>query len=431
MSRVPLPLRHTLFVGLLLSGTGCRAATLAYGPDVASARVNAEAFADALEQRFTRVVRLPKFLYARMRMGRFALSPSKLVNDTALWTSERSTRVGAERDLEVAGTVIGGRYTFSPRAQVASPVRTGDSRHFIGLVQLPADNDWQWTTKVENAVGGMPPARATDIMRALFLSAERPATDIRADYRSALPRTTTALGRLLLLDSLSTDAQPDGSTRVSMHIHISGDSLQGEFPEMSKYVRKYLAPARFHFRLSDKVGADWFDVQSRKSRLVMRFRTRGGELQPLEGPPRRMPDTLVLHADASAKISFFTVGASNVVGEFVHVSTSTQREWAMRFTKEPDWDLPLLTEQLLNTPLKRPFEGGGAQFRIGFIRGADGQTLLARTMVLAVRESAIMRFLGNLGFTAMSDYAGRVEDEENRFLAELFAAMRADVRSLK
>ena len=41
-----------------------------------------------------------------------------------------------------------------------------------------------------------------------------------------------------------------------------------------------------------------------------------------------------------------------------------------------------------------------------------------------------MRFLGTLGFTAMSDYAGQVEEEENRFLAEGFAALRADIASL-
>ena len=38
-----------------------------------------------------------------------------------------------------------------------------------------------------------------------------------------------------------------------------------------------------------------------------------------------------------------------------------------------------------------------------------------------------MRFLGNLGFTAVSDYAGKSEEDENRFLAEAFGAMRADI----
>ena len=430
MSRVLLPLRHAAVVGLALCSAGCRATVFAYGPDAASARVNAETFVFALEQRFTNVVRRPTFLNARMRIARYAFSPSKLVQDTSIWTGVRSTRAGAQRALDVSGTMVNGQYTFASEAQSVTPHRTGDSRHFIGLAKLSGNDDWEWTTTVENAIGSMPPERASDIMRALFVSAERPAVTVRADYRTAFPRTAVALGRMLSIDSLHTVPQSDGSTLVTLHILTSDARLKDGFPELAKYVRKYLGPARYRFRLSDRSGSDWFDAQASKSRLVLRFRSHDGELQPLTGAARRMSDTLMLHTAASAKISFFTVGASELVGEFVHVRTRAERGWAMRFTKEPRWDLPLLAEQLLNSPLRRPFEGPGVQFRIGFVRGSADKTLLARTLVLAVRESAIMRFFGNLGFTAMSDYAGKVEEEENRFLAEAFAALRADIRSL-
>ncbi|MEQ1693053.1 MAG: hypothetical protein ABMA00_17315 [Gemmatimonas sp.] len=427
------PSRSRLLVAasLLLCGTGCRAAVLAYGPDVAAARANGEAFALAIEQRFTQVVRTPKFQNARMRIARFALSPSKLSRDTALWTALRSGPNGAVRDLEVVGTLLNGQYTFSAHAASAVPSRTGDSRHVIGLNQLSGDGDWQWTTSVENAIGPMPPERAPNILRALFASAERPAAVVRADYRGALPRTAAALGRMFSIDSLHSVPQTDGSALVTLHILTSDERLRDAFPELAKYVRKYLAPARYRFRLTDRSGAEWFDAHSQQHRLVLRFRSRGGELQPLAGTARRMPDTLLLRVDGSAKISFFRVGVSNLVGTFAHRSTPTERAWDMRFTQEPEWDLPPLAEQLLHTPLRRPFEGAGVQFRIGFIRGTNGQTVLARSVVLAVRESAIMRFLGNLGFTAMSDFAGKVEEEENRFLAEAFAALRADVLSTK
>ena len=420
------PPRLTLVIGLLLTGTGCRAVTTAFGGDAASARANAEAFAGALEQRFTRVVRAPKFLLARMRIGRHALSPSKLAGDTAIWTSMRSSRNGIERDLELSGEMLNGGYSFLAASRVPTPAKTGDSRHYIGLVQLAKDTDWQWTTTVQNAVGAMAPERGRDIMRALFLSAERPSAVIRADYRSAFGRTATALGRLFSLDSILSAPQLDGSTLVTLHILSSDERLRPAFPELAGYVRRYLAPARYHFRLSDRGGADWFDAQARKSRLVVRFRTHDGELQPLAGTARRMPDTLLLNVDASAKISMFTVGASDLVGDFIHVHSGTERGWAMRFTREPKWDLPLLAEQLLRSPLRRPFEGTGVQFRIGLLREAGGETQLARALVVAVRESAIMRFLGNLGFTAMSEFAGVVEEEENRFIAEVFAALRAD-----
>ncbi len=67
---------------------------------------------------------------------------------------------------------------------------------------------------------------------------------------------------------------------------------------------------------------------------------------------------------------------------------------------------------------------------MGFRAGPGGQTLLTRELDFAVRESAIMRFLGNLGFIAMSDYAGSVEEEESRFIAEAMAALRADVAGI-
>jgi hypothetical protein len=420
--------RAALVVGLLLLG-GCRGATSGFGPDAATARANADALMSALQQRFTRVVRHPKFLNARMRIGRYAFSPSKLVNDTALWSSMRTAQAGAVRDLEVSGAMSAGQYTFRPLPGAATPSRTGDSRHVIGLSKLAQDGDWQWTTLVENAVGTVPPARMTDVMRAFFASAERPSASIRNDYRGAFPRSTAAFGRMFALDSLGTTPQTDGSTLVVLQLLASDARLKDGFPELAKYVRKYIGPARFRLRLTDRSGGDWFDVAIDKSRIVMRFRSRDGELQPISGSARRMPDTLAVHIEGSAKISFFRVGAKDLLGEFVHVNTSTERAWSMRFTREPEWDLPPLAEQLLHSPLRRPFEDQGIRFRIGFAT-VGGQTVMARTARVAVRESAIMRFLGNLGFTALSDYAGKVEEEEDRFLSEAFAALRADLDSL-
>jgi len=118
-------------------------------------------------------------------------------------------------------------------------------------------------------------------------------------------------------------------------------------------------------------------------------------------------------------------------GEFVHVNTPNDRAWAMRFTTEPEWHLPLFTERMLQTPLKRPFEGKGITFRLGVNTGTQGQSILNRQFDVAIRESAIVRFLGNLGFTAMSDFAGAAEAEENRFLAEAMKAMREDIGAMR
>ncbi|MDQ8162058.1 MAG: hypothetical protein P3C10_05680 [Gemmatimonadota bacterium] len=422
---------HTLLAalaGALIVG-GCRAAPLAYGSDAASAKAHFDAFAAAIEYRFTRVVRNPKFATARMQIARYAFAPSKLAGDTALWTGLRTTRTGADRDLEVHAALSAGQFRFTARPGVALPIQVGDERHLIALDQL-GPGDWQWRTAVDHAVGTMPPARADDIARALFHTAERPAAAIRADYRAVMPRTAASLGRLLALDSIATVPQADGSTVVTLRLSVSGDRLVRTLPAFAKYIKHYVEPARYRFRLADRSGADWFDAEARDRVLTLRFRSHEGQLQPLLGAARRMPDSLRLHVDALAKISLFTVGVTRMEGEFVHVRTPRERGWAMRFTKDPEWHLPLIAERLLRTPLRRPFEGTGVVFSLGLRTGPEGQTLLARTFDMAVRESAIMRFLGTLGFTAMSDYAGTVEDEENRFIAEVMAAMRADVRAL-
>ena len=413
---------------VLLLG-GCRAAALAYGPDITSAKVHANALAAAIEARFTNVVRTPKFSAARKRIARYAFAPSKLEQDTSLWTAMRTIRAGADRDLEVQAGLRGAQYVFTARPGVPVPVRIGDSRHLIELEQLGAQ-DWAWRTRVDHAVGAMPPSRADDIFRALFHSAERPAVAVRADYHAALPRTTAALGRLLTIDSIGTAPQGDGSTLVTLQITVSGDRLTRGFPAFAKYISKYVEPARYRFRLADRNGSDWFDADARNQLLTVRFRSRDGQLQPIVGAARRMPDTLQLTVDALAKISFFTVGVTTMQGEFVHTRGARERGWAMHFTKDPEWHLPLITERLLRSPLRRPFEGSGVLFTLGFRTGPEGQTLLSREFDFAVRESAIMRFLGTLGFAAMSDYAGKVEEEESRFIAESMAAFRADIDAI-
>lgn len=408
----------------------CKGAALAYGTDAASARTAFDDLAGALEARFTNVVRAPKFAYGRLRIARYAFAPSKLVNDTAIWTSSRTTRTGPARDLELRAGLIGNQFTFLAARGVPVPSRPGDQRHLIALEQLGED-DWFWHTEVDHDVGALAPARATDVFRALLASAERPAAAVQSDYRSAFPRTAQALGRLVRIDSIITREASDGSTLVTMRLRIDGTTLGRTFPALGKYVRQYVESARYRFRLSSG-GIDWLDAQGAEKTLTIQFRSLDGQLRPLAGGTRIMPDTVTLTVDAKARFGLFTVGVSALQGEFVFVNDHTrERAWAMRFTREPEWHLPLISERLLRSPLRRPFEGRGVVFRLGFRTGDDGQTLLSRTFDVAVRESAIMRFLGNLGFTAVSDYAGKVEEEENRFIAEAMRAMRTDAAGLK
>jgi hypothetical protein len=86
---------------------------------------------------------------------------------------------------------------------------------------------------------------------------------------------------------------------------------------------------------------------------------------------------------------------------------------------------------MLKTPLRRPFEQGGVVGRISFRTGSGGQTYITRDFRMAVQESAVTRFLGGLSGSAFSEFDGPAEKEENRFNAELFQAMRDDLRGLR
>lgn len=410
---------------------GCKAATVAFGSDLESARTSADGLYSALEQRYTKVSRDAKFANARMRIARYALTPSKIENDSTIWTSY-SGSIGATRVLTIEGSTHGSEYAFTTsRATAPLPPRIGDSRHIMRLSPL-AEDEYQWATDVDHNVGTMPPSRAAAVFTALFASAERSAAIIRSDYRAVVPKTMQAVGRLFVIDSLITNAQSDGSTLVAMTVFLDANRLGASNPSMAKYVDKYINNARYHIRLTDNSGAEWFTANAESAeRVVLRFRSHNGVLQPISGAARPMPDTLRFDLDAQAKFGLFTVGVEGMQGSFVQVRSANERGWLMRFQKEPEWRLPLAAKQLLRSPLRKPFAGSGILFRIGFRNTPGGPTMLYRKFDVAVHESSIMRFLGSLGFTAMSDYAGGVEAEENRFLAEMFGALRADVKALR
>jgi len=137
-----------------------------------------------------------------------------------------------------------------------------------------------------------------------------------------------------------------------------------------------------------------------------------------------------LRVDFTTRMKLFTVGVQNLLMQFVITETPHERAWTMIGRREPDWRLPLVSEHLLRTPLRRPFQGEGVIFHIGVRDSAEAQTLLERRAHLTVQESAILHFLNSLGSRAMSDLADRTEREEEQFLHEVFSALEADVHQL-
>jgi len=414
----------------VLLTAGCRAGWDAFGATPARAQANGVSFADALYRRYLIVERAPFYAAARAKLGKRALSPSGVFDDTTAWTSRPDA---ATRVLLAEGvSTTDGRYRFTPRADAPFPDRLADARHLTQLTKLARVGEYEWRTAVDFAVGPLAPTDWATGFRALLGSAEgRTDADLRADLRSTLPRTTAALGRMFSLDTLHAQRLPDGTTAVTIVTTLHPDWLRDGFPLYAKFIAKYVGPAAYHIVLRDARNARWMDVKAANRVLTLKMRVLNGGLVPLDGAARAMPDSLRLAMDASTKYSIFTIGFKGMQGNIVFLRSAAEHGWALRFDQAPDWQLPLGTAAVLRSPLRRPFEQGGIVGRVSFRTGAGGQTMIARDFRVAVQESAVTRFLGGLSGSAFSEFDGPAEREENRFNADLFLGMRDDLRGLR
>ena len=410
----------------MLSLSACRDTFAGFGAG-GRGRAAAEQAFGAVADRHLDVLRNPRYEYARLRLTKGALSPSRVFDDSAAWTA----MTGNVRLLEVFGTVGEGRYTMTARSSVPAPARPGDGRHVTSLARL-SNNEYRWETTVDYAIGSVRPGDVAAVISRLFAAGEgRTEHELRAELAAVAPRTSAALGSVFTLDSLRPTALADGSTAVTVGIAVNSTPLRRRLPAFAEYIRKYVEPTSYHMVISDRAAVPFIDVSQRDRYITIRLRTLGGKLVPLAGPARPIPDTLLLLADFRAKVKIFHVGFHDLVMELVNQSQGDrERSWAVTAHREPKWDLPLVTARLLRAPLRRPFIGEGALFRIGVRAGENGApTVIMRQSHLTVQESGILNFLNSLGNTAMDDFDGAVEREENVWLRELFLALRDDARS--
>ena len=416
--------RFGLWIGTLLVAlvAGCREPLRQLGVG-SNASAQASEFFTALKARTTDPWRDQKFDTARVRIASAAVLPSRVWKDTSVWTSMSST----QRRLMAEGRFAEGRYQIVASAHAPFPTRLAEARHDIVLTRL-SDDAFHWYTEVPYAVGAVSAARFGAFFGALFGSAEgRTESQVRDDYRMALPRTSGVAGQLFRVDSIRTTQLPDRSTSVVYAVTITPKGIELRYPQYAKYLTRYVQPARMHWTLTDSLGGTFFAMTVAKGQMIVRVRTAAQQLVTLGGPARLMPDSLKLNGDVAVKIGRFTVGFRNYHADFAFIRTPHERAWNVVSREEPDWVLPLITERLLRTPLRRPFQGKGAQFQIGVRDSAGAQTILNRRVEAEVQESAILRFLARLGSIAISDYAGEAEREEMAWLRELFSALVADV----
>ena len=417
-------LATTLIAGL----TGCGDTLRGLGPTPVAAQANAEPLFGSVAGRFERVEFTPRYEAARLKLAESALVPSRVYDDTVVWGSRMSPGVHV---LYLSGeTSADGHYRLEPRPVLAPAVRPGDTRHTIALERL-APNVYRWDTSVDFAVGGMPAngmaALISDLLAAPQGHNERA---IREDLHAAFPRASATVSRGFSIDSLRVVPGALGTTAVAVTIGFHPDEMRAAFPKFASYLDKYLGPAKYHLTLTDRSGAALMDLVGRDRSATLRYRLRDGRLATLLGPPRDWPDSLLLTTDLSLKVKVFTVGFRHLVTDFVISDAPHERAWTIVAQHEPDWDLPLITERLIRTPLHRPFEGAGSLFRVAVRDSAGEQTLVTRRARLDVQESAIVRFLGSLGSHMVGELDRNVEVEENRFIHDAFVALEADVRAM-
>lgn len=414
-------------VALAASLAACRDVAPAFGTTSAAARANADDLFGGIAQRFTNVQRSPKFIVARRKLGQNALIPSVIYNDTSVWTAWADST----RTVTLDGEFANNRYLFSARPwPQTAPDTPGDSRHFMFLRRI-RENQFEWITNVDITAGRIKPDDFANVVSRLMASGEnRSAAELRADYRSSFPRSTAALGRLFSLDTLLTAHDSESATTILLGVRLNPDGIRQAMPDFAKYLDKYATPARYKAIVTDKRGGRWVEIAGDDNYMTVRLRSINGHFAPLNGPGRPIPNELQLTTDFTTRIMFFTVGYAKLVADVSVINSDRERGWLLRFTREPDWKLPSAVSFMIHSPLRRPFEGTGSSFRLVLRENPAGATILARHTTTIVQESAILRFIGKLGATAMGDFVGKSESEENRFSAEVFNALRWDIRAL-
>ena len=411
--------------GCIVVVAACVPAIGAFGDGGQAPVEKASDFFSALSVRFGVAYRDARFEAIRPRMVRHALTPSRIYSDTTIWTST----TGEVRTVSVGGALAGDRYILAARPVVAPPAVPGDSRHLMHLRRIGPDIH-RWDSTDELAVGTVAPSQVIDLLEGLIRGAERPATEIQAEYRSEFPRTTATLGRLFALDTLRTTTDSTGATAITLVARLESKRMRPYAPHYADYIDEYLEPLRIDVTLTDRQGRSWGRVAFRKNLFELRVRARDGKLVSLDGAGMSVPDSLRLRAAFFAKVLFFDVGASNIHADVIPVRTDDARGWSLQFRQEPRWHFPLAVSRLVRGPLRRPFADDGIRLEFIARRTGTGQTVLARNIGITVQESAIVRWLGGLGATAMGDLSILAEQEKDRYVGDVFRALADDSRGL-
>ena len=426
MTRVPLKCTALAPFAAALLLAGCRDATVALGSSPAVARTNADQVFTALAAYFGPVQRDARLTAVRPKFARAALVPAQVFTDTSAWSSTDDD----SRSLEIAGSGPPGHYHLSLVTTPPTLAKPGDYRRDRHLTKLSA-SEYEWLAHDDLAIGSITSADFANAVTALFTAIEHASdSSFRAAWRTELPRTTAALSPLYTMDTIRLARAQSGATQVHLVIRSHPDSLPPAFSHFAKYLKKYSSPTDLVLTAYDDSGRQWWRAAKQEQHIALDFAVHDGSLAPLTGAVARIPDQIHVRADFSTKAWVFRVGASDAVADVQLMGAPHDKGFVATFTHEPDWQLPPLVERMLRSPLRRPFQDGGIMFEEGVHDAPGRESSLSSEYRFVLQESTIMRWLGHLGGSAMSDFQQGAEHEANVFMYQALEAMRQDLDAL-
>jgi hypothetical protein len=165
---------------------------------------------------------------------RGALAPSRVFDDTAVWTGTS----GDVRILETVGSFVDGHYLLASRSNPPAPARPADARHVTTLSRL-GQSEYRWDTTVDFALGSIRPNDVASVVTHMLAGGQgRTEQDLRAELAAVSPRTSAALGTVFTLDSLRPAELADGTTLMTLGASVHSETLRHTYPALADYVHK-------------------------------------------------------------------------------------------------------------------------------------------------------------------------------------------------
>jgi hypothetical protein len=404
-----------------LVAVACRAALAELEQDGLPGSVAIDGCFAALASRFGPIELDPALRVARPRFARDSLSPSRLFDDP-LWTR----REGSRRWLEF-GSRGGIPFRIGVRPLPPPSPLAGAYRGSIRLEAL-GPGDFEWDVREDLSIGRVGAESLAGAASALLRDLEsQTGAGLQALARLALPRSVAAFGRLFALEATTISPAAGGGVLVVVRVAVEPSRIRAAFPRYAQFLDDYWAPSRFRLAVADANRTPFWEFGSADNRLTLRFRSFHGNLGPLNGLPRPLPDHLRATLSVSVKSGIFRVGVEDLVADVALVRTPVEKGFRAAFTREPDWQLPIVVRPLLRAPLQRPFQEGGALFSLALHQTPEGVSLLDREYRLAVRESWVVRWLGSFGGGMATVFRAGAEAEADRFTGECLWALRDDL----